>query len=70
MLDDNAYRLQFFRPGKKLPMAYVKVLAQYLAHKGPHAVQDELGTLMLLFGEITGKNMVSRIDLAANFTST
>ena len=70
VLDDNAYRLQFSRPGKKLPMAYVKVSAQYMAHKGPHAVQDELGTLMLLFGEITGKNMVSRIDLAADFTST
>jgi hypothetical protein len=69
VLDDNAYRIQFSRPGKKLPMAYVKVSAEYLAHKGPRAVQEELETLLLEFGEITGRNMVSRIDLAADFSS-
>lgn len=42
VLDDNAYRIQFSRPGKKLPMAYVKVSAEYLAHKGPRPVQEEL----------------------------
>lgn len=69
VLDDNAYRFQFSRPGKKLPMAYVKVSAEYLAHKGPRAVEEELGFLLLHFGEITGRNMVSRIDLAADFSS-
>lgn len=69
VLDDNAYRIQFSRPGKKLPMAYVKVSAEYLAHKGPRAVQEELAVLLLEFGEITGRNMVSRIDLAADFSS-
>ena len=69
VLDDNAYRIQLSRPGKKLPMAYVKVSAEYLAHKGPQAVQEELGVLLPLFGEITGRNMVSRIDLAVDFRS-
>ena len=69
VLDDNAYRLQFSRPGKKLPMAYVKVSAEYLAHKGPRAVQEELEKLLGEFGLLTGRNMVSRIDLAADFSS-
>lgn len=69
VLDDNAYRIQFSRPGKKLPMAYVKVSAEYLAHRGPRAVQEELEVLLLEFGDISGRNMVSRIDLAADFSS-
>ena len=70
VLDDNAYRIQLSRPGKKLPMAYVKVSAEYLAFKGPVAVQDELKVLLSEFGEITGQNMVSRIDLSADFSSS
>ncbi len=69
VLDDNAYRIQLSRPGKKLPMAYVKVSAEYLAHKGPRAIQEELEGLLAQFGEVTGRNMVSRIDLAADFSS-
>lgn len=69
VLDDNAYRIQFSRPGKKLPMAYVKVSAEYLAHKGPRPVQEELEVLLAEFGEISGRNMVSRIDLAADFST-
>ncbi|WP_341915518.1 hypothetical protein [Polaromonas sp. YR568] len=69
VLDDNAYRLQFSRPNKKLPMAYVKVSAEYLAHKGPRAVQEELEKLLGEFGLLSGRNMVSRIDLAADFSS-
>jgi len=69
VLDDNAYRIQFARPGKKLPMAYVKVSAEYLAHKNPRAVQEELETLLAEFGLLGGRNMVSRVDLAADFSS-
>ena len=69
VLDDNAYRIQFSKPSKKLPMAYVKVSAEYLAYKGPRPVQEELETLLAVFGELTGRNMVSRIDLAADFMS-
>ncbi len=69
VLDDNAFRIQFSRPNKKLPMAYVKISAEYLAHKGPRLIQEELEKLLSEFGEITGRNMVSRIDLAADFSS-
>lgn len=69
VLDDNAYRIQFARPGKRLPMAYVKVSAAYLAHQGSRAVQEELETLLAEFGLLGGRNMVSRIDLAADFSS-
>ena len=70
VLDDNAYRIQFSRPGKKLPMAYVKVSAEYLAFQGPVAIQEELKVLLSEFGLISGQNMVSRIDLAADFCSS
>ena len=69
VLEDNAYRIQLSRPGKKLPMAYVKVSAVYLAHKGPVAVQVELNELLREFGSLTGSNVVSRIDMAADFCS-
>ena len=70
VLEDNAYRIQLARSGKKnLPMAYVKVSAEYLAHKGPQAVQEELRELLLEFGSLSGSNVVSRIDLAADFCS-
>lgn len=69
ILEDNAYRIQVSKPGKRLPMAYVKVSAEYLAHKGPVEVGRELQELLAEFGSLTGSNMVSRIDLAADFTS-
>lgn len=69
VLEDNAYRIQLSKPGKRLPMAYVKVSAEYLAHKGPVEVGRELQELLLEFGELTGADNVSRIDLAADFRS-
>lgn len=69
VLEDNAYRIQLSRPGKKLPMAYVKVSAEYLAHKGPQEVHKELQELLADFGDLSGAAMVSRIDLAADFVS-
>ena len=67
VLEDNAYRIQLSRPGKRLPMAYVKVSAEYLAYRGPRAVHEELLALLPELGDLTGTNMVSRIDLAADF---
>jgi hypothetical protein len=67
VLEDNTYRIQLARPGKKLPMAYVKVSAEYLAHKGPQAIQEELRELLLELGNLTASNVVSRIDLAVDF---
>src|SRR6185312_15396384 len=46
VLADNSYRIQLSKPGKKLPMAYVQVSAEYLAHKGPLAVEIELQALL------------------------
>lgn len=69
VLEDNAYRIQLSKPGKKLPMAYVKVSAEYLAHKGPAEVHRELLELLPEFGELAGSAMVSRIDLAVDFVS-
>ena len=70
ILEDNAYRIQLSKPGKRLPMAYVKISAEYLAHKGPVEVGRELQELLSEFGELTASNMVSRIDLAADFSSS
>jgi hypothetical protein len=69
VLEDNAYRIQLSKPGKRLPMAYVKVSAEYLAHKGPVEVGIELQALLAEFGQLSGSNVVSRIDLAADFGS-
>ncbi len=69
VLEDNAYRIQLSKPGKRVPMAYVKVSAEYLAHKGPVEVGKELQELLAEFGQLTGSSMVSRIDLAADFSS-
>jgi hypothetical protein len=69
ILEDNAYRIQLSKPNKRLPMAYVKVSAEYLAHKGPVEVGKELQELLREFGDLTASNMVSRIDLAADFSS-
>ncbi|WP_413861414.1 hypothetical protein, partial [Candidatus Aalborgicola defluviihabitans] len=67
-LVDNAYRIQLSRPGKKLPMAYVQVSAQYPPTKSP---KDIKGAQALLsdMGDLAGVNTVSRIDLAADFSS-
>ena len=70
VLDDNAYRIQLSRPGKRLPMAYVKVSAEYLAFKGPGAVHKELVDLLGVVGSLTGSSSVSRIDLAVDFTAS
>lgn len=69
VLVDNTYRIQLSKPGKKLPMAYVQVSAEYLAHKGPVAVEIELQALLSELGVLSGPNRVSRIDLAADFST-
>lgn len=69
ILVDNAYRIQLSRPGKMLPMAYIQVSAEYLAHKSTKEVQDELQALLSELGTLSGHNVVSRIDLAADFST-
>ncbi|WP_227815641.1 replication initiation factor [Nitrogeniibacter aestuarii] len=70
VLDDNAYRLQFSRSGKKLPMAYAKVSSEYLCHKSAQDIESELRALLEEFGEITDSANVSRIDLYVDFVSS
>lgn len=67
VLEDNAFRVQLSNPGKRLPMAYVKVSAHLLAHLGPEAALLELVGLLDELGELNGTNVVSRIDLAVDF---
>lgn len=50
-------------------MAYVKVSAEYLAHRGPKAVLAELAALLSDLGDLKGTALVSRVDLAADFIS-
>lgn len=69
VLVDNAYRIQLSRPGKKLPMAYIQVSAEYLAYKTPRDILRELLTLLTELGTLDGGNTVSRIDLAADFST-
>jgi hypothetical protein len=69
VLVDNAYRIQLSRPGKRLPMAYVQVSAEYLAYKSPTDVLGELVELLSTLGDLAGVNTVSRIDLAADFST-
>lgn len=70
VLEDNAYRIQIARTTKNLPMAYVKVSAEYLAFLGPEAVLDELKSLLAELGELAGSNTVSRVDLAVDFMTS
>ena len=73
VLVDNAFRIQLSNPGKKLPMAYVQVGAEFLAHKGPKGAAAELEAVLLEVCSTDagwfGRESVSRIDLAADFVS-
>ena len=70
VLADNAYRIQLAKTSKKVPMAYVQVSAHYLAHKNPTEIASELRTILSDLGDLDGTESVSRIDLAADFTSS
>jgi hypothetical protein len=73
VLVDNAFRIQLSNPGKKLPMAYVQIGAEYLAHKGPKGAAEALEAILLKLCDTEagwhGRESVSRIDLAADFVS-
>lgn len=69
VIEDGAYRIKFSNSGKKLPMAYVKVSAHYLAHKSVQAILDELQGILAELGGV-GQPIVSRIDLAVDFMAS
>jgi hypothetical protein len=69
-LEDNAYRIQLSRStAEAMPMAYVKVSSEYLTHKTPEAVADDLRAVLDLLGNVDYMPNVSRIDLFVDFVS-
>lgn len=70
ILEDGAFRIQLSRPGKKAPMAYVKISATYLAHVGPVVAEQALHELLATMGSIHEEANVSRIDLFVDFVSS
>lgn len=69
VLEDNAFRIQLSRPGKAVPMAYVKLSSEYLTHKTPEDAESALYAVLSQLGRIDGAANVSRIDLFCDFTS-
>lgn len=67
VLEDGAFRIQLSRPGKRAPMAYVKISAHYLAHAGPLKAEARLQALLSELGEVKEAANVSRIDLFVDF---
>ena len=53
--------------GRKCRIAYVKVSAEYLAHKGSDAVVEELAPLIKELGDCDAWAQVSRADLFVDF---
>ena len=69
ILEDGSFRIQLSRPGKKVPMAYVKISSGYLAHVGAKNAGEALRRVLEQFGTLTDRAQVSRIDLFADFVS-
>lgn len=69
VLEDNAFRIQLSRPGKAVPMAYVKLSSEYLTHKTPKDAESALHAVLSQLGQIDGAANVSRIDLFCDFVS-
>lgn len=70
VLEDNAFRLALSRPGKRLPMAYVKLSSAYLLHADPEVIESYLRGLLDQLGEVTESASVSRVDLYVDFVSS
>lgn len=69
VLEDNAFRIQFSRPNKAVPMAYIKVSSEYLTHKQPVEVEQHLKMIVSQLGTLESEANVSRIDLFVDFVS-
>lgn len=68
ILEDGAFRINLSKDGKKVPMAYVKVSAAFLAHVGPVEAERRLYALLSQLGTLSGSAQVSRIDLFVDFS--
>ena len=69
VLEDNAFRIQLSRPGKAVPMAYVKLSSEYLTHLLPADAEKRLSEVLSLLGAIESTVNVSRIDMFVDFVS-
>ena len=69
VLEDNAFRIQLSRPGKSVPMAYVKLSSEYLTYKTPADAEKHLTEVLSQLGAIESTANVSRIDLFVDFVS-
>lgn len=68
ILEDKAFRICLASSGSKsVPLAYVKISSELLAHKGPEAAADELAGIVSEFGEAGVYPMPSRVDLCVDF---
>lgn len=69
VLEDRALRIQLSRPGRKTPMAYVKLSSGHLNHLGPAEAETGLKSILEGLGELHDEAHVSRIDLYVDFVS-
>ncbi len=68
VLEDNAFRIALSSSGSRsLPLAYVKISSEYLAHVGPEAAVEALSKIVATFGNAEEVPMVSRVDLYVDF---
>ena len=68
VLQDNAFRIALSSSGSRsLPLAYVKISSEYLAHVGPEAAVEALSKIVATFGNAEEVPMVSRVDLYVDF---
>lgn len=69
VLSDKAYRMQLASPtAKQIPLAYVQVKSDWLAHNGVQNSYDNLTSIIKTFGSIEGPAKVSRSDHFIDFT--
>ncbi len=70
VLEDKAFRIALSSSGSRaLPLGYVKISSEYLAHVGPVAAVDELNAIMVTLGNADATPTVSRVDLYVDFQS-
>lgn len=70
ILQDNAFRIALSSSSSRaLPLAYVQVSSEYLAHVGPEVAVQALTAVIATFGDADKFPTVSRVDLFADLQS-
>jgi len=68
VLEDNSFRICIASSSSRsLPLAYVKISSELLAHAGPEAAIAELNGIVATLGQADEIPTVSRVDLYADF---